>query len=171
MALLHEHDVNRWARKQYARFAKPNPLWVAAQIAAQTETASKPSGVKARSELKKEMQLDPQAGVIIRTPMEDPEQPDYDNGATHQDHAKARALGGSDDADNKRPLPAETNMRKGGYEGQLKQEKLDLMNRGLTEEQADAAIADEITSMANSPPPRPMDPDVIRIIEEGGFEE
>jgi hypothetical protein len=56
-------------------------------------------------------------------------------------------------------LPAETNLRKGGYEGELNDFEDYLIRNGLSPEEARAVIQGEIDSLAQSPPPRPMDPE------------
>ena len=94
-------------------------------------------------------------------PQADPKRPAYNNGATHQDHARARALGGTDHPSNIRPLPAETNLRKGGHEGQLVRDWQRYREAGMTDAQIEQVLGPEIQSMATSPPPRPMDPRVL----------
>ncbi|MBM3966304.1 MAG: HNH endonuclease [Planctomycetes bacterium] len=95
------------------------------------------------------------------TPYRDPARPNYNNGATHIDHAQARSLGGSNDPSNLRPLAAETNMRKGGHEGQLLAYEQYLIRNGMSPKDARSVIQAEIDSMIVSPPPRPMDPRVL----------
>ena len=95
------------------------------------------------------------------TPYRDPARPGYNNGATHMDHAQARSLGGTNDPVNLRPLPAETNLRKGGYEGELKSYEGYLIRNGMSPKDARSVIQSEIDSMRISPPPRPMDPNVL----------
>ena len=94
-------------------------------------------------------------------PRQDPLRPDYDNGATHVDHILARALGGTDAPENLQLLSAETNMRKGGYEGQILRDIEAYIKGGLTPEEARAVVNDEIISLGISPPPRPMPPDIL----------
>jgi hypothetical protein len=104
--------------------------------------------------------------VDCSTPYHDPEPPEYNNGAIHMDHEQAAVWGGTEA---NRPLPAETNLRRGGHDGALrvKYERLvdDLIAEGYTpaaaEETAQAAFEPEISSNANSPPPRPMDPSTL----------
>jgi RHS repeat-associated protein len=95
------------------------------------------------------------------TPYRDPSRPGYNNGATHLDHTKARSLGGSNAKSNLRPLPAETNLRKGGYEGQLKAYEEYLIRNGMNPKDARSVIQPEIDALGTSPPPRPMDPAVL----------
>ena len=97
----------------------------------------------------------------VKGPYKDPEPPGYNNGATHDDHVRARSLGGGDEPANHQPLPAETNVRTGGHEGQLGKDRDDLIAGGLTKEQAESVLNDEIESLGKSPPPRPMDPRII----------
>jgi hypothetical protein len=95
------------------------------------------------------------------TPHPDPARPAWNNGATHIDHAVARVFDGPDTDANKRPLPAETNVRKGGYEGELRRYQQFLVANGLDRTLAREVIQAEIESLAKSPPPRPMNPKVL----------
>jgi hypothetical protein len=58
-------------------------------------------------------------------------------------------------------LAAETNLRKGGYEGALKAYEQYLIRNGMSPQDARAVIQAEIDAMKVSPPPRPMDPRVL----------
>ena len=95
------------------------------------------------------------------TPYRDPARPSYNNAATHIDHAQARALGGSNAPSNLRRLAAETNLRKGGFEGQLKAYEQYLIRNGMTPKDARSVIQAEIDGLRVSPPPRPMDPRIL----------
>jgi hypothetical protein len=95
------------------------------------------------------------------TPYRDPTRPGYNNGATHIDHAQARSLGGTNDQGNLRGLPAETNLRKGGYEGELKRYEESLRRGGMSRENARSVIQPEIDAMRNTVVTRPMDPRVM----------
>jgi hypothetical protein len=97
----------------------------------------------------------------LRLAYRDPVRPPYNNGATHLDHAQARALGGSNAPSNIRPLPAETNLRKGGHEGALKAYREYLIRNGMLREDADKVIQAEIEALMKSPPPRPIDPSIL----------
>jgi len=105
-------------------------------------------------------------------PYHDPEPPGYNNGAPHGDHSDALVHDGvpRDEAPAPdRELPAETNLRRGGYDGALHGEEdqlvQDLMDAGLPEDVARSvardAIQSEIDALRNSPPPRPTDPGVL----------
>ncbi len=96
----------------------------------------------------------------------DPEKPSYNNGATHIDHSRARSLGGTNDASNLRPLPAETNLRKGGFEGALNRDIEKYRSAGLTDQQIEEILKDELNALANSPPPRPIDPQILDLFAE-----
>lgn len=91
----------------------------------------------------------------------DPSPPNYRNGRSHLDHKRARSLGGKDVKENLQSLPAETNIRKGGYEGQLVKDRQRMRDAGMSESDIEYVLGDEIRSLGNSPPPRPMDPDVL----------
>jgi RHS repeat-associated protein len=95
------------------------------------------------------------------TPYRDPARPGYNTGATHIDHIQARSLGGSNAPSNLQELAAETNLRKGGHEGALKQYEQYLRRHGMTREDARSVIQPEIDAFRVSPPMRPMDPRVM----------
>jgi hypothetical protein len=108
----------------------------------------------------------------VNGPFRDPEQPDYNNAATHLDHIRARALGGLDEEENLQELAAETNMRKGGIEGQIKadMEEMKAMlgptsTSDFNAKAVEQVFGDEIESLGNSPPPRPMNPFVLDELE------
>jgi YD repeat-containing protein len=92
------------------------------------------------------------------TPYNDPQQPNYNNGATQMDHEDAKIWGGQSA---NRPLPAETNMRRGGFDGALYRDYQKLIDQGMSEADARAAVHAEIDALKNSPPPRPIDPDIL----------
>ena len=83
------------------------------------------------------------------------------------DHEDAVVWGNTGEAN--RPLPAETNMRRGGFDGALYQQYQalirDLQAAGKSRSQARAmareAVQGEIDANKNSPPPRSMDPEVF----------
>jgi len=100
-------------------------------------------------------------GARTITPYRDPARPGYNTGATHIDHAQARALGGSNDPSNLQRLAAETNLRKGGHEGQLKAYEQYLIRNGMSPQDARSVIQAEIDALRVSPPPRPMDPRIL----------
>jgi hypothetical protein len=52
-------------------------------------------------------------------------------------------------------------MRKGGLEGALGDYEQYLMENGLSEQEARSVIQAEMESLGKSPPPRPMDPDIL----------
>jgi hypothetical protein len=91
----------------------------------------------------------------------DPLPPGYSNGSSHLDHIRAWALGGSNARSNLQSLPSETNLRKGGYEGQLARDWQRYHDAGLSEAEIEQVLGDEIRSLGNSPPPRPIDNDVL----------
>jgi hypothetical protein len=100
-------------------------------------------------------------------PYRDPAHPGYNNGATHMDHEHAKVWGNRGLAT--RPLPAETNMRRGGHDAKLDRDYKELTkafeDSGLSSAEArrraHAAVQGEIDALRNSPPPRPMDPDLL----------
>jgi len=100
-------------------------------------------------------------GLMVQGPHADPDQPGYDNGATHSDHQRARGLGGPDEPGNIQELPAETNFRKGGFEGQLARDWEELQEAGFSDEEIEQILGPEIESLGKSPPPRPMDPKIL----------
>jgi len=91
----------------------------------------------------------------------DPTPPGYSNGASNLDHIRARSLGGGDVRSNLRPLPSETNFRKGGYEGQLGRDWDSYRRAGLSDAEIEKVLGPEIEPLGKSPPPRPMDPDQL----------
>jgi hypothetical protein len=105
------------------------------------------------------MKTGPRRPPRTLTPFRDPLRPRYNNGATHIDHGVARVFNGSNSPSNLRPLPAETNLRKGGYEGALKRYEDALIRAGMRPEDARKVIQSEIDAMRNSVVPRPMDPE------------
>jgi len=100
-------------------------------------------------------------------PYRDPARPGYNNGATHMDHEHAKVWGNRGPAT--RPLPAETNMRRGGHDAKLYRDYKELTkafeDSGLSSAEARrrarAAVQGEIDALRNSPPPRPMAPDLL----------
>ena len=86
----------------------------------------------------------------------DPTQPGYSNGASNLDHIRARSLGGGNGRSNLQSLPAETNFRKGGLEGQLSRDWNYYRNNGMSDADIERVLGDEIKSLGKSPPPRPM---------------
>jgi hypothetical protein len=58
-------------------------------------------------------------------------------------------------------LAAETNVRKGGFEGQLKAYEQYLIRNGMSPKDGRSVIQAEIDALRVSPPPRPMDPRVL----------
>ena len=108
----------------------------------------------------------------VNGPYRDPEQPGYSNGATHIDHILAQSLGGADEEENLQELAAETNMRKGGIEGQIKADQEEMEAQWKQEagdkydkKGVDEVFKDEIESLGKSPPPRPMNPSVLDQLE------
>jgi hypothetical protein len=83
------------------------------------------------------------------------------------DHEHAKVWGNRGPAT--RRLPAETNMRRGGHDAKLYRDYKDLTktfeNSGLSSAEARrrarAAVQSEIDALRNSPPPRPMNPNIL----------
>ena len=94
-------------------------------------------------------------------PYNDPQQPGYNNGATQMDHEDAKIWGGTLA---NRPLAAETNMRRGGFDGALYRDYLWLRSQGMNKGDARSAIQSEIDALKNSPPPRSVDPDILDLL-------
>lgn len=97
-------------------------------------------------------------------PYRDIARPSYNNGKIQMDHEDAKVWGNTKPAT--RPLPAETNMRRGGFDGKLYREYLDLIRRFVeaghgpkdARRIAREAVQSEIEALRNSPPPRSLDP-------------
>jgi len=102
-----------------------------------------------------------------RIPYRDPRPPGYNNGKIHMDHVDAKVWGNQGVAE--RELAAETNMRRGGFDGALRQEYNEMvqqmeqsgMSKAEAEIMARRALESEINALKDSPPPRPMDPRVL----------
>ena len=102
------------------------------------------------------------AGSIERTVYPDPQRPNYNNGKPVVDHIRARALDGHPtDPRNLRVIPHEMNSRKGGHEGALKRTRERYIKMGLTPQQVDLVLADELAALGRDAIPRPMDPKVL----------
>lgn len=104
-------------------------------------------------------------------PYRDTQRPRYNNGAIQDDHARSRALGGTNDPSNVRGLPAETNFRKGGHEGRLVRDWLRMRQAGMTDAQIAKVLGPEIQSMINSPVERPTDPAVLDLLPDNPLQQ
>lgn len=96
--------------------------------------------------------------VPREVPYRDPARSGYNNGATHMDHEDAKVWGNRGPANC--PLPAETNMRRGGHDAKLYRDYKELakafensgLSRAEARRRARAAIQSEIDALRNSPP-------------------
>jgi hypothetical protein len=112
-----------------------------------------------------------------RTPYRDPQRPDYNNGKVHMDHEDAKVWGNEGQAT--RELPAETNIRRGGYDAKLHQEYQKLVQQleqqgippAKARQMARQAVQSEIDALKNSPPPRPMDPRALDQLPENPLDQ
>src|SRR5262249_29526523 len=92
------------------------------------------------------------------------QRPPYNGGRVHMDHEHATVWGNRGPAT--RPLPAETNMRRGGFDGALHRDYQRLAEQleraGISpqraREMAREALQSEIDALRVSPPPRSVDP-------------
>ena len=110
--------------------------------------------------------------VITLTPVADPAPPVYEVGNPGQvveDHILARAAGGSaTDPANLRSIPWEMNARKGAFEGQLLEYENELVQGGLSPEEARSITAPEWEAIQRDALPRPMDPSTMDQIPAPG---